>query len=66
MPWLPEVQALEVGMIRPVIPRKTPRFTGAVWPIILIYVVALMPLVLFSSTILPKSQIALGVPADEP
>ena len=60
------MQALEVVMIRPVMPRKTPRFTAAVCPIILIYVVALMPRVLFSSIILPKSQIALGVPADEP
>jgi hypothetical protein len=34
MPWLPEVQALEVVMIRPVIPKNTPILTGAVWLII--------------------------------
>ena len=35
MPWLPEVQALEVVTMRPVMPKNTPMFTGAVWLIIL-------------------------------
>ena len=35
MPWLPEVQALDVVMTRPVRPKNTPMFTGAVWLIIL-------------------------------
>ena len=34
MPWLPEVQALEVGMMRPVRPKKTPMFAAAVCGII--------------------------------
>ena len=45
MPWLPEVHALEVVTIRPVMPKKTPTFTGAVWAIIRMYVVAVTPAV---------------------
>ncbi len=35
MPWLPDVQALEVVMTRPVRPKNTPMLTGAVCAIIL-------------------------------
>ena len=35
MPWLPEVQALDVVMTLPVTPKNTPIFTGAVCAIIL-------------------------------
>ena len=34
MPWLPEVQALEVGTTRPVKPKNSPILTAAVWLII--------------------------------
>jgi hypothetical protein len=35
MPWLPEVQAEDVVNTRPVTPKNTPMFTGAVCAIIL-------------------------------
>ena len=35
MPWLPEVQALEVGMILPVRPKKMPTLAAVVCGIIL-------------------------------
>ena len=35
IPWLPEVQALEVGISRPVTAKYSPIFTAAVWLIIL-------------------------------
>ncbi len=35
MPWLPEVQADDVVITRPVTPKNTPMLTGAVCAIIL-------------------------------
>lgn len=65
MPWLPEVQALEVVMMRPVVPKNTPMFTAAVCDIILIGIGVDSP-VLFSAIMRPKSPIADSVPAEEP
>ena len=33
MPWLPEVQALEVGMMRPFSSKKMPTLAAVVWGI---------------------------------
>ncbi len=66
MPWLDEVHALDVVMTRPVIPKKTPTFTGVVCAIILRYVFGLMPSIFFSSSILAKSGRTDGLPADDP
>ena len=66
MPWLPEVQALDVVTMRPVSPKNTPMLTAAVCDIILMYVLAVMPSVVFSCIMRPKSPSACGLPVDEP
>jgi len=43
MAWLAEVQALEVGMMRPVMPRKMPMLAAVVCGIMRTYELALMP-----------------------
>ena len=43
MPWLPEVHALQVGIIRPLTLKKLPKLATHVWLIILIYVVEEIP-----------------------
>ncbi len=52
--------------MRPVRPKNTPTFTGAVCDIIRMYVVALIPSVVLSVIIRPKSAMFSGVPAEDP
>ncbi len=41
MPWLPDVQALEVGMMRPLAPKKMPTLAAVVCGIMRTYEFAL-------------------------
>ncbi len=60
------LHALDVGMIRPVMPKKSPIFTAAVWLIIWIYELAFSVLekpCIFSSA---KARTGSGLPKDDP
>jgi hypothetical protein len=43
IPWLAEVQALEVGMMRPVRPKKMPMFAAQLWLIACVNALACIP-----------------------
>src|SRR5688572_14549097 len=66
MPWLPEVQALEVGMMRPCAPKKMPMFAAVVCGIMRTYELALRPLVSLLMTIAAKSLMSGVLPVEDP
>ena len=62
----PEVQAVEVGMILPVMPKNKEMFTAAVCGIIFTYEFAVRSPVVFSVNMKKKSFTAKVLPNDEP
>lgn len=64
--WLPEVQADDVGMTRPVIPKKRLTFTAAVCGIMRTYVVPFTKFVSCCSSMPPNSMTPSRLPQQEP
>src|SRR5687767_7458883 len=66
MPWLPDVHALDVGIRRPLAPKKMPMLAAAVCGIMRTYEFAFSPLVSLMRIILAKSAASGGLPVHEP
>ena len=66
MAWLPEVQALEVGISRPFKPKKMARLAAVVCGIMRMYVLAEKPSEWPYMISWARSQISRGEPVEEP